>query len=222
MHGRHPGFAAEAGSARGHFRKGDIKYSGSIARGMDALNVVAIPNFTSPELYVEHVSMICEGVIDQAASYEMAKRSFALLKELEGWGVYFPLDKSGNYHTLQMGPKAAFITAMEEPDLKLIISRMAIDKGAKVINRVMGVSLMTEGERVTGAIGLNVRNGEMVACQAKARDHHRRVPGAVFPAQLRLPLRHFRLSRQLGRQLLPGLPGRGQAHRHGVLAAGIF
>ena len=35
------------------FEKGDIKYSGSIARGMDALNIVAIPNFTTPELYVE-------------------------------------------------------------------------------------------------------------------------------------------------------------------------
>ena len=32
------------------FEKGDIKYSGCIARGMDALNVVAIPHFTSPEL----------------------------------------------------------------------------------------------------------------------------------------------------------------------------
>ena len=28
------------------FEKGDIKYSGSIARGMDALNIVAIPDFT--------------------------------------------------------------------------------------------------------------------------------------------------------------------------------
>jgi ribulose 1,5-bisphosphate synthetase/thiazole synthase len=35
------------------FEKGDIKYSGSIARGMDALNIVTIPNFTTPELYVE-------------------------------------------------------------------------------------------------------------------------------------------------------------------------
>ncbi len=40
------------------FEKGDIKYSGSIARGMDALNIVAIPNFTTPELYVESVRMI--------------------------------------------------------------------------------------------------------------------------------------------------------------------
>ena len=43
------------------FEKGDIKYSGSIARGMDALNIVAIPNFTTPELYVESNTLACDG-----------------------------------------------------------------------------------------------------------------------------------------------------------------
>ena len=33
--------------------KGDAKYSGCIARGMDALNIVAVPGVSSPELYVE-------------------------------------------------------------------------------------------------------------------------------------------------------------------------
>jgi succinate dehydrogenase/fumarate reductase flavoprotein subunit len=30
------------------FEKGDIKYSGSIARGMDALNIVSMPNYSTP------------------------------------------------------------------------------------------------------------------------------------------------------------------------------
>jgi len=69
------------------FEKGDIKYSGSIARGMDALNIVAIPNLTSPELYLEAVKEGCQGVVDEPPSYVMASRSFDLLKKLEGWGV---------------------------------------------------------------------------------------------------------------------------------------
>ena len=71
------------------FEKGDIKYSGSIARGMDALNIVAIPNYTTPELYVESNTLHCNGVMDAPPSYEMARRSFELLKKLEGWGVCF-------------------------------------------------------------------------------------------------------------------------------------
>jgi len=38
------------------FEKGDIKYSVPIARGMDALKIAAIPNFTFPELYLEAIS----------------------------------------------------------------------------------------------------------------------------------------------------------------------
>src|SRR4030065_2881896 len=68
------------------FEKGDIKYSGSIARGMDALNIVAIPNFTTPELYVESVRLSCAGIVDGPASHEMARRSFDLLKKLQSWG----------------------------------------------------------------------------------------------------------------------------------------
>jgi len=150
------------------FEKGDIKYSGSIARGMDALNIVAIPNFTTPELYVEAVSLTCDGVLDAPPSYEMARRSFDLLKKLEGWGVYFPLDKDGRYRTLQYHPKGEFLTAMEEPELKVIIARKAQEKGALAVNRVMGLSLLLDGGRAAGAIGLEVRSGELVACRAKA------------------------------------------------------
>lgn len=149
------------------FEKGDIKYSGSIARGMDALNIVAIPNFTTPELFVESNTLACGGILDVPPAYEMARRSFDLLKKLESWGVYFPVDESGNYRTLQMHPKGKFLTAMEEPNLKVIISRMAVEKGAIVIERTMGVRLLTEDGRVGGAVGINVRTGDLVVCASK-------------------------------------------------------
>ncbi|MBW2130379.1 MAG: FAD-binding protein [Deltaproteobacteria bacterium] len=150
------------------FEKGDIKYSGSIARGMDALNVVAIPNFTTPELYIESISMSCQGVLDLAPSYRLAARSFGLLKKLQGWGVYFPVDANGNFRTLKYHIKGEFQTAMEEPDLKVIISRKAQEMGAVALNRIMGLELLLDEGRVAGAIGLNVRSGELTVCKAKA------------------------------------------------------
>ncbi|MBW1998478.1 MAG: FAD-binding protein [Deltaproteobacteria bacterium] len=149
------------------FEKGDIKYSGSIARGMDALNIVSIPNLTTPELYVESMGLSCQGVLDEPASYTMATRSFALLKKLEGWGVHFPLDSSGNYRTLKYHVKGKFQTAMQEPDLKVMISRRALAGRTKVFNRVMGIEILLDDGRVSGAVGLNVRTGEMVVCKAK-------------------------------------------------------
>lgn len=150
------------------FEKGDIKYSGSIARGMDALNVVAIPNFTTPELFVESNTIACGGILDVPPSYEMARRSFDLLKKLEGWGVCFPQDRHGNFRTLQLHPTGKFLTAMEEPNLKIIISNHALEKGARVINRTMGLKLLTDDGRVSGAVGIDVRTGELVVCLAKA------------------------------------------------------
>ena len=150
------------------FEKGDIKYSGSIARGMDALNIVAIPDFTTPDLYVESNTLSCDGVLDAAPSYEMARRSFDLLKKLEKWGVYFPKDDNGNYRTLQYHPIGKFLTAMEEPDLKVIIAKQVLGKGARVINRTMGLRIMTDDTRVSGAVGINVRTGELVVCNAAA------------------------------------------------------
>lgn len=150
------------------FEKGDIKYSGSIARGMDALNIVAIPNFTSPELYLEAILTSCQGVADAKPSYLMAQRSYELLKKLESWGVYFPLDENGKYRTLRYHVKGEFQTAMEEPDLKIIISRKSAELGAQAVNRVMGLELLLDDGRVAGAVGLHTRTGHLIACKAKA------------------------------------------------------
>ncbi len=150
------------------FEKGDIKYSGSIARGMDALNIVAIPNFTTPELYVDSNTLSCSGILDAPPSHALASRSFGLLKKLEGWGVHFPLDEQGNYRTMQYHPVGRFLTAMEEPNLKVILSSRVVEQGAVVANRTMGLRLLTDDGRVAGAVGINVRTGELVVCQASA------------------------------------------------------
>ncbi len=113
--------------------KSDAKYSGSIARGMDALNIVSIPNLTTPELYVESIQHSCQGVVDEKPSYVMAERSFELLKKLENWGVHFIHDKDGNYRTLQYHVKGKFQTAMDEPDLKTMLYQKSIDGGVSII-----------------------------------------------------------------------------------------
>jgi succinate dehydrogenase/fumarate reductase flavoprotein subunit len=148
------------------FEKGNLMYSGCIARGMDALNIVAIPGFTTPELYVEANTIACERVVDAPPSYLMAERSYELLKKLESWGVYFP-KKNGRYETLKVHPKGEFLVSMKEPDLKVIIAKKVFEMGCRVLNRTMTFKLLTEGERIAGAIGFNLKTGELVICRAK-------------------------------------------------------
>ncbi len=150
------------------WEKGDFKYSGSIARGMDALNIVCIPGLTDPDLYLEAVTAGCKGVIDAKPSYVMAERSYGLLKKLETWGVRFIRDDSGNYRTLQYHVKGRFQAAMDEPDLKLILAKKVSESKVNIINRIMCIGILKEDGRIAGAVGLNTRTGEMIVTKAKS------------------------------------------------------
>ena len=150
------------------FEKSDITYSGCIARGMDALNIVAVPGVSTPELYVESNRIACDGIMDEPVSHRMAARSWDLLKKLESWGVCFPVDAKGQYEILQVHPKGKFCVTMKEPELKAILARRLMEAGVKVFNRTMAAQLLKDGEAVTGAIGMNVRTGEIIVCKAKA------------------------------------------------------
>lgn len=148
------------------FEKGHILYSGCIARGMDALNIVAVPGKTTPELYVESNGLACEGIMDEPVNYRMAERSYPLMKKLESWGVFFPKDKDGNYELLQVHPKGKFCLSMKEPELKTILAKRLMNLGCRVFNRVMGLELIVEEGRVVGAVGINIHTGELVVCHA--------------------------------------------------------
>lgn len=150
------------------FEKSDLKYGGSIARGMDALNIVAIPGKATPEMYVDAITESSLGVCDYGPSYTMAARSFELLKKLESWGVYFPKDEKGQFKTLKYHVKGEFQACMEEPNLKVMIAKRATDLGAKTYNRTMVTKLLKDGDRIAGAIGFNTRSGRVTVCHAKA------------------------------------------------------
>ena len=150
------------------FEKGHILYSGCIARGMDALNIVAVPGVTTPELYVESNRIACGGIMDEPVNYLMAQRSYPLMNKLEGWGVFFPRDRDGNYELLQVHPKGKFCLAMKEPELKTILAKRLLGLGCKVFNRVMGLQLIVEEGRVAGAVGMNIQTGDLIVCRAKA------------------------------------------------------
>ncbi len=148
--------------------KGHILYSGCIARGMDALNIVAVPGITTPELYVESNGIACEGVMDEPLNFRMAERSYPLMKKLESWGVFFPKDKDGRYELLQVHPKGRFCLSMKEPELKTILAKRLMGLGCQVFNRIMGLQLIVQEGRVAGAVGINIRTGEILVCHAGA------------------------------------------------------
>lgn len=147
--------------------KGDIKYSGCIARGMDALNIVAIPGISSPEEYLEGNSIACDGVMDEPVNYRMAERSYDVMQRLVDWGVCFP-KYDGEYEVLQVHPKGRFCVTMKEPELKTLLAEKARQLGARIMNRTMAIQLLKNDGEISGAVALNVRSGEPVVIRAKS------------------------------------------------------
>ncbi|MBZ4653963.1 MAG: succinate dehydrogenase/fumarate reductase flavoprotein subunit [Peptococcaceae bacterium] len=149
------------------FEKGQMKYSGCIPRGMDALNIVTVPGINSPEDYVEDTIIGCEGIIDEGPSYVMAQRSWDLMKKLESWGVCFP-KYNGEYEVLKAHAKGRYTLTMKEPDLKTKLYERVANTDTIVLNRTMALEFIVEDGRVAGAIGMNIRTGELIICNAKA------------------------------------------------------
>ncbi len=149
------------------FEKSDFQYSGTIPRGMDALNVVTVPGINTAEDFVTANRIYCDGVCDDIKSYTLAKRSYPLLQKLMEWGVCFPR-KDGNFDITTLHPYGRYTVSMTEPDLKQILVKKALSAGCRVENRTMALALLKEGDAVAGAFGLNVRTGERILCSAKA------------------------------------------------------
>jgi succinate dehydrogenase/fumarate reductase flavoprotein subunit len=147
--------------------KGDFMYSGCIARGMDAMNIVAIPGISTPEEYLEGNCSACEGIMDEPVNYRMAERSYATMQRLVDWGICFP-KYEGKYEVLQVHAKGKFCVTMKEPELKRIIAERAIKLGAKVMNRTMALQVLKKDGQATGAVALNIRTGEASVIRSKS------------------------------------------------------
>lgn len=150
------------------FEKADIMYSGSIAAGMDAFNVTAVPGFSTPEEYLETAHGACEEIVDDSQCYAWVSRTWEMVQKIENWGVIFPKDENGKNIVLDVAPKGKFCLAILEPKLKKILAGKVYEMGATVYNRTMALELIKKDGRVIGAIGLNVRTGEPIVCMAKA------------------------------------------------------
>ena len=149
------------------FEKSDFQYSGTIPRGMDALNVVTVPGINTAEDFVIANRMYCDEICDDPKSYTLAKRSYPLLQKLMAWGVCFPR-KDGNFDITTLHPHGRYTVSMTAPDLKQILVKKALAAGCRVENRTMAVGLLKEGAAVAGAMGINVRTGERIICTARA------------------------------------------------------
>ena len=146
--------------------KGPIETSGAIGRGMDALNIVASPGYSTPEDVVEALTKVTEGVVDQDAAYVLGKNRYQVIKDLEDYtgrepGDLFPIDENGNYKVNYLHPTPApLYLAMDGEDIKRGLAKRVRDLNVEVYDFTPATRIFTTDSKVSGIFGFNIRTGE--------------------------------------------------------------
>ncbi|WP_233531544.1 fumarate reductase/succinate dehydrogenase flavoprotein subunit [Paenibacillus alkalitolerans] len=149
--------------------KADIRRSGAICMGMDGLNNAIVPGKATPEEYTQEITDSNDGIIDQRAVYRQASECYEIIKLLDSWGVDFEKDENGDFQVYRVHRKGRYVLPMPKAsDLKQILAKQVKKSRCKIVNRVMATRLLTNGDRVIGALGVDVMNGDFIIVKAKA------------------------------------------------------
>ncbi len=143
--------------------KADIKRSGCLAAGVNALNAY-IAEGETPESFVDYVSEEFNGVIREDLVYTIAKKLNEVTKKIEDKGLTILKDDEGKYVT--RGKRSIKING---ENIKPILAN-ALDEyeNIDVINRVNIIDYITKDDKVIGAYGFSVREEKFYVIYSKA------------------------------------------------------
>lgn len=142
--------------------KAHIDRSGCLAGGMNAINAYLNPGET-PESFVRYVRFDSCGLIREDLVQSMAELFEYAVKKVEKWGLPILCDDKGNYV-----PRGRWNIKINGESLKPILAKAARSAGTHVLNWIVVTNLLTDGERVTGAVGFSIRSGIFYVVKAKA------------------------------------------------------
>ncbi len=150
--------------------KANVKRAGAIAEGMDSVNNAIIPGYATPEQYVKEITIANDGIINQAAINAYATRSYDMIKELDGWGVKFEKDETGDYAVKKVHHLGSYVLPMPEGyNVKKVLFKQIRKYGIEVSNRLTTTRLLVGADgRIAGAMALESRTGDFVVIRAKA------------------------------------------------------
>lgn len=150
--------------------KANVKRSGAISMGMDGLNNAVIPGHATPEQYTKEITIANDGIVNQAAVYAYATKSFETLSQLDRWGVKFEKDETGDYAVKKVHHMGAYVLPMPEGhDIKKVLYRQLKRARVEITNRVIATRLLTDAEgAVNGVMGFDCRTADFHLIRAKA------------------------------------------------------
>jgi succinate dehydrogenase/fumarate reductase flavoprotein subunit len=150
--------------------KANVKRSGAISMGMDGLNNAVVPGFATPEQYVREITVANDGIVNQKTLMAYAENSFAMIEELDRWGVKFEKDETGDYAMRKVHHLGTYVLPMPEGhDIKKVLYRQLKRARVEITNRLVATRLLTAADgRVAGAMAVDCRTADFHVIRAKS------------------------------------------------------
>ncbi|AKJ31257.1 fumarate reductase/succinate dehydrogenase flavoprotein subunit [Caldimonas brevitalea] len=153
--------------------KANVKRSGAISMGMDGLNNAIIPGHATPEQYVREITIANDGIVNQKTVMAYAANSYAMIEELDRWGVKFEKDETGDYAVKKVHHMGSYVLPMPEGhDIKKVLYRQLKRTRVEITNRLVATRLLTadgpQGRRIAGAMAFDCRTADFHVIRAKS------------------------------------------------------
>ncbi len=150
--------------------KANVKRSGAISMGMDGLNNAVIPGHATPEQYTKEITVANDGIVDQKGVYAYASNSYAMIEELDRWGVKFEKDETGDFAVRKVHHLGSYVLPMPAGHhMKKVLYRQLKRQRIEITNRVVATRLITgaNGE-IAGVMGFDCRTADFYVIKAKS------------------------------------------------------
>ncbi len=143
--------------------KADIRRSGCLAAGVNALNAYITEGHT-PEFYADYAMKDAHGIARYDLLLSMSKRLNSVTAELEKLGLVILKDENGKYVT-----RGARNIKINGENIKPILAD-AVNAlpNTDVLNRVNITDLAVRGNKIIGAYGIGVEDEAFYVIEAKA------------------------------------------------------
>ena len=131
--------------------KADIRRSGCLAAGVNAINAYINPGYTAED-YVDYVRRDAEGLIREDLVRTVAEGVNSAARDLEQLGLVFQKDEKGNYAS-----RGARNVKINGENIKPVLAAAAAQDNVTVLNHVNITDYLLDRGRVCGARGFDVR-----------------------------------------------------------------
>lgn len=171
-------YASEGGARVVLLEKGDTRRSGAAGMGISVWHQLLAPGVTLDDVAKDITAIgrsfigtlgylpIMKGIINENLIYLGYRDNWEIIHSLERWGVKMKWD-NGDY-AFYSGPGRLDNIRFHGRNLKKDLSRALKRSAVTVLERTMGVDLLTKDGVIAGATAFNIRTGEFIVIKAKA------------------------------------------------------